>query len=407
MAIKKLKVSLDIGSSPIEVGTLLLQNQIVYFRYAASFLDTPLEISPFKLKKSSEIITCPKDPFEGLPGVFNDSIPDGWGRLLLDRKLLEKGMDPNQLSPLDRLFYLGRHAQGALIYEPCEEENYIDRATIDLDLLANETALLQQTGAANMLDDLYHLGGNSVGARPKIFVNYQPASDSFSPQHELDSEPWIIKFPALADFKDIAKIEFAYARMAAASGIMMSPSKLFISTNGHAFFGAKRFDVQNGKRLHLHSACGLLHDNFRLSTIDYGHVMDAANRLENNLSACEKVFRLAVFNICSLNMDDHSKNVAFLMDEAGKWQFSPAYDLTYSPKQGGYHSLSVANHYKEPGRKELLTLAHHFSIKNAADIIEEVKEGVSTFGSFASELEINASERNLITKALELKLKQL
>ena len=95
------------------------------------------------------------------------------------------------------------------------------------------------------------------------------------------------------------------------------------------------------------------------------------------------------------------------MDETGKWQFSPAYDLTYSPKQGGYHSLSVANHYKEPGRKELLTLAHHFSIKNAADIIEEVKEGVSNFGSFASELEINASERNLITKPLELKLKQL
>jgi serine/threonine-protein kinase HipA len=405
MKIKKLKVSLDFGNSPIEVGTLLLQDQIVYFRYATSFLDVPLDISPFKLKKTSEILPCPKDPFEGLPGVFNDSIPDGWGRLLLDRKLLEKGIDPSGISALDRLFYLGRRAQGALIYEPYEDEVSYDGSTIDLDLIAKETMLLQQKGTANMLDDLYHLGGNSVGARPKIFVNFDPVANSF--ESETATEQWIIKYPALTDFKDIAKIEFAYAKMAADCGLEMAPSKLFLSAKGFAFFGTKRFDIQNGKRHHLHSACGLLHDNFRLSTMDYGHVMDAANRLEKDLTACQKVFRLAVFNVCSLNMDDHSKNVAFLMDETGKWKFSPTYDLTFSPKQGGYHSLSVANQYKDPGRKELLKLANHFSIKNATEIIEQVKEGISHFSNYANEFEINSPERNLIKKALEKKLKQL
>mgnify|MGYP006151190631 FL=1 len=407
MKIKKLKVSLDFGTSPIEVGTLLLQDQIVYFRYATSFLDAPLDISPFKLKKTTEIITCPKVPFEGLPGVFNDSIPDGWGRLLLDRKLLEKGIDPTGLSALDRLFYLGRRAQGALIYEPHEDEASYDGSTIDLDLIAKETMLLQQKGTAGILDDLYHLGGNSVGARPKIFVNYDPASNSFGSQSTSNSEPWIIKYPSLTDFRDIAKIEFAYTRMAADCGIEMAPSKLFLSAKGVAFFGTKRFDIQNGKRLHLHSACGLLHDDFRLSTMDYGHVMDAANRLEKDLTACQKVFRLAVFNVFSLNMDDHSKNVAFLMDETGEWKFSPAYDLTYSPQQGGFHSLSLANQYKEPGKEDLLKLANHFSIKNALEIIEQVQEGISNFSKYAIELDINTSERNLIKKSLENKRKQL
>jgi serine/threonine-protein kinase HipA len=407
MNAEKLKVSLDFGSSPVEVGTLLLQDEVVYFRYSASFLDSQLDISPFKLRKTREILTCPKEPFEGLPGVFNDSIPDGWGRLLLDRKLLEQGMDPNRMGPLDRLFHLGRTAQGALIYEPCEQNKHYDESAIDLDLFADETELLQKTGTAALLDDLYHLGGNSVGARPKILVNYNELSHSFSTIIGSDFEPWIIKFRALTDFRDIAKIEYVYTLMAAACGIEMAPSKLFFSAKGHAFFGTKRFDIQNGKRLHLHSACGLLHDNFRLSTMDYGHVMDAANRLENDLKACEKVFRLAVFNVCSLNMDDHSKNVSFLMNETGKWQFAPAYDLTYSPKQGGYHSLSVANQYKEPGRKELLKLAQHFTIEHAQEIIEEVKEGVSNFDNYTATFDINTSERNLIKKALETKLKQM
>lgn len=407
MHVEKVKVSLDFGSSPIEVGTLLRQDQLIYFRYATSFLDNQLNISPFKLKKTSEIITCPKEPFEGLPGVFNDSIPDGWGRLLLDRKLLSQGIDPTKMGSMERLSYIGRHAQGALIYEPYAEDEEFKECAFDLDHIANETEILQKTGAATLLDDLYHLGGNSVGARPKILINYDESSNSFSRTHDANFEPWIIKFTALTDLKDIAKIEYIYALMARDSGIEMHPTKLFITDKGHSYFGTKRFDFQNGKRVHLHSASGLMHDNFRLSTMDYGHLMDAANRLENNLSACVKVFRLAVFNVCSLNMDDHSKNVAFLMNQNGNWQFAPAYDLTYSPKQGGYHSLSVANQHKEPGRKELLKLADHFNVDRAVDIIDHVKEAISNFDNYAKAFEVNSVERQLIKKALDAKLSEI
>ena len=164
------------------------------------------------------------------------------------------------------------------------------------------------------------------------------------------------------------------------------------------------FDRIGNQRLHLHSACGLLHDDFRYSTLDYGHVMDAANRLENNLTACEKVFRLAVFNVYASNMDDHSKNVAFLMNQNGNWHLAPAYDLTFSPSPGGYHSLSVSNTYQEIGKNDLLKLASYFGINKGNEIIDQVKEVLSTWKKFSSEFEVSRKESHLIEKTLVQKL---
>jgi serine/threonine-protein kinase HipA len=403
--IDKLTVSLDFRSSPIEVGTLINRDGIIYFRYAPSFLEKDFELSPFKLKKTSEIITCPKDPFDGLPGVFNDSIPDGWGRLLLDRRLQEKGIDPRQIGPLDRLSFLGGHAQGALIYRPFSGDDAYEVIPIELDILEEEALHLQQSGTAKLLDDLYHLGGNSVGARPKIDVYYDVMANELRSHPSSTSEPWIIKFPSINDYRDSAKLEFIYSLLAKKCGIEMNATRLFTSENGRSFFGTKRFDRNNGKRFHLHSACGLLHDNFRISTIDYGHIMDAANRLENDLLACEKVFRLAVFNVLMLNMDDHSKNISFLMDAKGKWQLAPAYDLTYSPKQGGFQSLSVANNYKDIQRKDLLKLATYFDIPKPNECIDEVLDVINLFLDYAKDFDINKTERNLVIKALNDKRK--
>jgi serine/threonine-protein kinase HipA len=405
MGQERIKVSLDFGTSIVEVGMLVEQDQQIYFRFTPSFLESDLNISPFKLKKTAEIIPAPKEPFDGLCGVFNDSIPDGWGRLLLDRKLIESGRNPKEIGVLDRLSMLGKSAQGALIYEPVTEDGEIHNELINLDLIAQDSEELLKTGNSSFLDQLYHLGGNSVGARPKILVNYNLKSNQFLIQSNEDFEPWIIKFPALNDLKDVARIEFAYYKMAIACGIEMSESKLFFSENGKVFFGTKRFDRDNNKRLHLHSACGLLHDDFRYSTLDYGHVMDASNRLENDLTACEKVLRLAAFNVYASNMDDHSKNVAFLMNESGGWHLAPAFDLTFSPSPGGYHSLSVANTYREIGKDDLLKLAKYFGIQKGGEIIEQVKETLSIWKHFSSEIGINRKEDLLIEKSINPNLK--
>jgi serine/threonine-protein kinase HipA len=404
MSQKRIKVSLDFGTSIVEVGTLVEQNQEVYFRFEVSYLESELDISPFKLKKTTEILLSPRAPFDGLFGVFNDSIPDGWGRLLLDRKLIESGKNPKEISVLDRLSLLGKNAQGALIYEPVTDDGNPENELINLDQIAEESEDLLLTGNASFLDQLYHLGGNSIGARPKIFVNYNTKLNQYSTVTQEGFEPWIIKFPALNDFKDIARIEYAYYKMALACGIEMSESNLFFSEKGKVFFGTKRFDRIGNQRLHSHSACGLLHDDFRFSTLDYGHVMDAVNRLENNLTACEKVFRLAVFNVYASNMDDHSKNVAFLMNENGKWRLAPAYDLTFSPSPGGYHSLSVANTYQEIDKSDLLKLASYFGINKGKEIIEQVKEILSTWKKLSTEYEVSKKESHLIEKTLAQKL---
>lgn len=406
MSQEKIKVSLDFGTSIVEVGVLVEQNQEIYFRFDPSFLESNLDISPFKLKKTAEILLSPRTPFDGLFGVFNDSIPDGWGRLLLDRKLIESGKNPKEISVLDRLSMLGKSAQGALIYEPVADKGKSENERVNLDLIAQESEDLLKTGSASFLDQLYHLGGNSVGARPKILVNYNHKLNQFSTLSEEEFEPWIIKFPALNDFKDIARIEYSYYKMALACGIEMSKSNLFYSEKGKVFFGTKRFDRKGNQRLHLHSACGLLHDDFRYSTLDYGHVLDAANRLENNLTACEKVFRLAVFNVYASNMDDHSKNVAFLMNKNGNWCLAPAFDLTFSPSPGGYHSLSVGNIYQEIGKKELLKLSSYFGINNGNEIIDQVKEIISKWNMFSTETEINKKESKLIERTLLENLKK-
>jgi serine/threonine-protein kinase HipA len=204
---------------------------------------------------------------------------------------------------------------------------------------------------------------------------------------------------------DTAKIEFAFYLMSKECGVEMSTSNLFSSEKGRCFFGTKRFDRINNQRLHFHSACGLLHDNFRFSIMDYGHVMDAANKLEKNAIACEKVLKLAAFNVFGNNMDDHSKNLGFLMNEKGEWNFAPAYDLTFSPARGNYQSLSVASNYQDVGTNELLKLAAYFEVKNATKIIDEVKESLSKWRQLAAELEINKKESTLVEKAIERKLK--
>ncbi|MBU3658792.1 MAG: type II toxin-antitoxin system HipA family toxin [Flavobacteriales bacterium] len=404
-SVQRIKVSLNFGTSSIEVGSLVEQNQTIFFQYDREFLKQKLEISPFKFKMTEEIIKCPKDPFDGLPGVFNDSIPDGWGRLLIDRKLIEKGISPSEISLLDRLSLVGKNGQGALVYEPYTDEIEGMNSLFDLDEIANKTKEILKNGNSDYLENLYHLGGNSVGARPKILVNYSEKKDLFGLLPTADFEPWIVKFSALNDLEHSAKIEFAFYLIAKDCGIEMNTSKLFFSEKGRCFFGTKRFDRMQNKRLHFHSACGLLHDNFRYSTLDYGHIMDAANKLENNMLACEKVFKLAAFNVFGCNMDDHSKNIGFLMDDTGKWNFAPAYDLTFSPARGNFQSLSVGSKYQDVGTKELLKLASVFDIKHALKIIDEVKESFSKWNQLSSELAINKKESTLVEKAIERKLK--
>ena len=402
--INKLSVSLLLEGDTFEVGELLLSNQKIYFKYKADFLNTGFNLSPIKLPFSEQIVSAEKQPFDGLFGVFNDSLPDGWGRLLLDRSLSSKGIDITGITPLDRLAYVGSEGIGALVYKPEITPERTTDLVPELDILAGEMNHLMQGNSSEMIGELFILGGSSGGARPKIFAAYNPKTDDLI--HGLNNIPegyeeWIIKFPSSSDYSQIANIEFTYHKMALLAGIEMSECRLFEGKSGKVYFGTKRFDRIAEKRLHAHTASGLMHDNFRMSTMDYGHLMDCAFRLEKHVKAYEKVFRLATFNVYSHNRDDHSKNFSFLMNAKGEWQFAPAYDLTFSYSGYGFHSTMIAGESKNPGRNELMKLASHFGLKNAGYIIEEVQEAIRQWGAIATEQGISKETKNTIQSAME------
>ena len=402
--INKLSVSLLLEGNNIEVGELVVSNQKIYFRYNTDFLNSGFNLSPIKLPFSEQIVSAEKQPFDGLFGVFNDSLPDGWGRLLLDRTLSSKGIDITGITPLDRLAYVGSGGIGALVYKPEIKPEMTTDLVPELDILAGEMNHLLQGNSSEIIGELFILGGSSGGARPKIFAAYNPKTDDLI--HGLNNIPegyeeWIIKFPSSSDYSQIANIEFAYHKMALLAGIEMSECRLFEGKSGKVYFGTKRFDRIAEKRLHTHTASGLMHDNFRMSTMDYGHLMDCAFRLEKHVKAYEKVFRLATFNVYSHNRDDHSKNFSFLMNAKGEWQFAPAYDLTFSYSGYGFHSTMIAGESKNPGRNELMKLASHFGLKNAGYIIQEVQEAIRQWRAIATEQGITKETKNTIQSAME------
>ena len=404
MPIKKINAFLNIDNSKDRIGEMILEKGLIYFKYDENFLTKGIEISPFKMKLTPEIITPKELHLNGLFGVFSDSIPDGWGKLLLDRKLQSLGVSLNEVSSLDRLRYLDSNSMGAISYEP-ESEIQTSNIKVDLDLISNEVESILKGNSKDVIDELFQLGGSSGGARPKILVGYNSLTDEIISGLSIlpdNFEHWIIKFPSSNDLLDSGLIEFTYNEMARNCGIEVNDFKLFKTTKGNYLFGSKRFDRVKNEKLHLHSVAGLLHDNFRLSTIDYGHIMDCAFKLENNFNAYEKILRLATFNVLAHNRDDHSKNFSFLLDKDRNWKFSPAYDLTFSQSSFGFHSTSVAGESKNPTVKNLNTLAYDFGLKNNNKIIDEVKNSISNFKNLANNYEISNDSINLISKSLKI-----
>jgi serine/threonine-protein kinase HipA len=369
------------------MGRLLLKNRQIFFEYDAAFIKTGLELSPFKLPLKAGVIESNDRTFEGLFGVFNDSLPDGWGRLLLDRKLMNAWLNPGTLSPLDRLCFVGTSGMGALSYEP-ENPSATSHITNDLDEIDSK---IQATLDENDLyvDDLLVLGGSSAGARPKVVLN-------------LEGEDWLIKFRTYLDPKDISAIEYAYHLMAKEAGLIVPEAKLFPSRKGMGFFGVKRFDRNGDSRIHMHTIAGLLHADHREPSLDYESIMKATLYLTKDIRQCEIQFRNAVFNVLSHNRDDHSKNFSFLMDQQGNWTVSPAYDLTFSSGPAGEHSTMIMGEGKNPTKKHLLKLAGTVGIKQdkALEIIHQVFAALKKWDDFATKVGVSKLQTKNIGEAL-------
>jgi serine/threonine-protein kinase HipA len=399
-----IKVGIDFGSGPLDVGRLAIRDRIIYFEYARNFIERGLEISPLGLPLRPGLKSFDAALFDGLPGVFNDGLPDGWGRLLFDRALRAQGLTPAQASPLDRLAHVGASGMGALTYEPAMESETGSDA-IDLDWLAGQALEVLEGQADEVIGELLALNGSSAGARPKAMIGYNPKTGAMTHgQSDLAQglEPWLVKFPNTQDSKDAGAIEYVYALMARAAGIEMTQTHLFPAQRGAGFFATRRFDRRTYGRLHAHTASGLLHADHRTPSLDYEDLIALSLRLTRDVREAEKMFRLAVFNVLGHNRDDHAKNFTYLMDAAGNWSLSPAYDLTFSSGPGGEQTTMVKGEGKVPGEAHLLALANQASLtpQDAKAIINHVRGALNQWPRLAKEHGVSASNLKLIAARL-------
>ncbi|MBN4072197.1 type II toxin-antitoxin system HipA family toxin [Flavobacteriales bacterium AH-315-E23] len=409
MNVDKLNVYFRFGAQEELVGQLVRDGREILFKYSDDYLEYGSNISPLKLDFTDRVQVGPANPFKGLFGVFADSLPDAWGYLLMKKYLNKKGIAMETLGTLDHLAFVGDNGLGALLYKPTTGDWATEAKEVDLDYLNTNVQEVLQGASGKIIDELFEKGGSPGGARPKIYACYNPSDDLLTyGSYTLQGgyEHWIVKFAATVDANDIANIELAYYYMALDAGLLMSESKLFTGLSGKKYFGTKRFDRIEDERLHMISAAGLLHDDYERSQLDYGILMQQGRELIGTAKVLGQLLLRAAFNIFTHNRDDHSKNFAFLMDTSGQWELAPSYDLLFSSSSQGQHSTTCAGNGVDPGSKELLELAEHFSVKNGKEIIERAKGTVSRWDEFAEQAEVSKGSRVPIGKVIHSLIKK-
>ncbi|MEK7384453.1 MAG: type II toxin-antitoxin system HipA family toxin [Elusimicrobiota bacterium] len=373
----------------LAIGALAEDRGRIYFEYAPEFLTTGLNLSPLRLPFEGGLFEHAALDFGPLPGLFDASLPDGWGLLLMDRHFRSLDRDLAGVGPLERLSWLGTRTMGALTYQPPLERENVDASLFDLHNLAHQSQEVLAGAAVDVLPQLLRAGGSPGGARPKVLVGVR-GDRLLSGEDDLPEgfEHWIVKFAAKKDGTDAGPLEYAYALMAAAAGIDMPPTRVFETAEGGRFFGVKRFDRNGNRRFHVHTFGNLIQSNFRVPTADYADLLKAASVLTRNHQDVLRALRRMVFNVSAHNRDDHVKNFAFLMDDAsGDWALSPAYDLLYAPGPGGEHSMTLVGEGRNPGQAHIFRLAEQAGVTHpqTAAIIDEVRSAVERWKVLADQ----------------------
>lgn len=367
------------------VGHLTLANHRPVFGYADSWMVDGFELSPIEMPLRAT-------PYQGqnrsayyLCGLLSDSLPDGWGILLMDRffrQITENSM--RQMTVLERFAYIGDSAMGALTFEP-EQPLIPDAVEVSLTKLAHANQTILSGQDSDILSALIAVGGSPQGARPKALVLFDPVSqfvttDLATP--DSSATPWLVKFPAQNEHKSVCLLEAIYADMAKCSGLNMPAHHYFDIDENHSAFGVERFDRVQGQRVHIHTLAGLLDIDFRSPfTIDYLQYIRCVRMMTQSQSQVEQAYRQAVFNVIFNNKDDHSKNFSFAMDKNGQWSISPSYDLTYNTGFNGCHQMDISGEAEHPTLDHLLKLAKQADIKvaTAKDMIEQLVTVAQSF----------------------------
>ena len=406
-----------------KVGTILYKDGSIYFAYDEAFKVLKLEISPIKLPLSltgTYVNNDEKEYYEGLPGVFHDSLPDKFGTRIIERYFESKGIPTHTLNIVQKLMFVGNKGMGALSYRPSEKliDNHDNEELIDINEFAQNAQKVINGKSLEVVDGILSFmdsAASAGGARAKAVVGFDPDSERmiYGLKDKLPKpyEHWLIKFDDIdkeGKSKDYTKLEYLYMMMAQEVGIDVP--KIQILKHGNlSHYMIKRFDRVNNERIHLHSLAAMTHSNINIPKhYSYDDLLRLTRKITGAQNEVEAQFKRMVFNLVGRNQDDHAKNFSFIMNKKGLWSISPAYDITYSKGEGytKVHQLSVKGKTDNFTRSELLSLAteHSISAKWAKDVIAEIVTKFSAFSERGKSMGICKEKVERIAKSHRLYL---
>jgi serine/threonine-protein kinase HipA len=420
------------------IGAVSLEEGGSYaaFQYDPAFAQSGIEISPITMPLGGRVYVFPDLPqqtFHGLPGLLADSLPDRFGNALIDAWLATQGRTPDSFNAVERLCYTGARGMGALEFAPAIGPKPQPAKKIEIDALVklasevlghrkNLKTTFAGAGRKNALNDILRVGTSAGGARAKAVIAWNRETNEVrSGQITAGQgfEYWLLKFDGVAGNKDkeledpkgYGAIEYAYYLMAKAAGVTMSECRL-LEEGGRRHFMTRRFDrLEGGGKLHMLSLCALAHFDFNhAGAYAYEQAFLVIRQLELPMEAVEEQFRRMVFNIIARNQDDHVKNIAFLMDKAGRWSLAPAFDVIYSYNPAG--DWTARHQMTMSGKRDGFTLADFRTCaKNALmkrgraeAIVEEVCAAVAKWPDFAEQAQVMDDWRKQIQHNLRLDL---
>lgn len=404
------------------VGAVALVPNLGYyaFEYDSKFVKSGIELAPFTMplveaREPFVFVDLPELSFKRLPAMLADALPDDFGNALIDAWMAGKGIDKKQVTPLDRLAYMGKRGMGALEFKPARTPAIANSTAIKLSRLVESArhAVHGELGSDHLakaaLAQIIQVGTSAGGARAKAAIAWNPATDEIRPG-QFDIEPgfehWLLKFDGMGADRDLGgsqdygRIEYAYYHMACAAGIVMSPCRL-LEENNRAHFMTRRFDREGNRKHHLQSLCSMAHLDYKQkASHDYSQLLQTVICLGLDYAALEEAFRRMAFNVMAANCDDHTKNISFMLREGGRWELAPAYDVTYAYNPGGewtwQHLMSVNGKFSGITQDDLLVIANRFGIGTAPKVLKQVQEAVAAWSEFAAQAGVTLNETQRI-----------
>ena len=339
-------------------------------------------------------------------GVFLDSSPDRWGRILMRRReaAIARTTEREEKKLFETDYLLGvfdGHRMGALRFKSEEEGPFLNdnknmasppwtslRELEQISLRLEDDDVIEDPEYLKWLSILIAPGASLGGARPKASIV------------DNDGGLWIAKFPSRNDQGDIGGWEIVTYELALMAGINMAESKAQKFSSNYYTFLTKRFDRNDeGQRVHFASAMTMLGYNDGQDHIDGASYLELVEFIQSNGANVEKdleqLWRRIVFSICVTNTDDHLRNHGFLLTNNG-WVLSPAYDIN-PVETGNGLKLNISDEDNSLDLNLAMDVSDFFRLteKRATEIMEEVLIAVGDWKVIANKYKISRAEQEL------------